>query len=134
MNKVIMAGRLCKDIEVKNSASGTAFIQNSIAVDRKFKKEGEPTADFFYISIFGKLAEVAGKYLHKGSKVLIIGHIQNSSYTNNKGEKKESSTIFVDELEFLDSKEKSGSNDNGNANSNDFLNVPDSIIETLPFD
>ena len=73
MNKVILMGRLTREPEVSSSTSGTTFARYSIAVDRKFKKEGEPDADFFNCTSFGKQAEFVEKYLKKGTKVVVTG-------------------------------------------------------------
>ncbi len=124
--------RLTKEIELKYSASGTAYLMNGIACDRKYKKDGEPTADFFNIKAFGKTAEAMNQYLHKGSKVFIEGDLQTETYTDKAGNKKTSTAIFVTSWEFAESKADSG-NGNSNAKSNDFLNVPDGLVEELPF-
>lgn len=124
--------RLTKEIELKYSASGTAYLMNGIACDRKYKKDGEPTADFFNIKVFGKTAEAMNQYLHKGSKVFIEGDLQTETYTDKAGSKKTSTAIFVTSWEFAESKADSG-NGNSNAKSNDFLNVPDGLVEELPF-
>ena len=84
MNKVILMGRLTAEPEVRYTQgnSQTAIAKFSIAVDRKFKQEGQPTADFFNCTCFGKQASFAEKYLHKGIKIVMNGRIQNNNYTN----------------------------------------------------
>ena len=111
MNKVIMIGRLTRDPEVSSSASGTAFARFSIAVDRRFKREGEPDADFFNCTSFGKQAEFVERYLKKGTKVVVTGRIQNDNYTNKEGQKVYSVRIMVEEIEFAESKNASGGGD-----------------------
>lgn len=131
MNRTEFIGRLCKDNEVSSSTSGTTFLRNSIAVNRKFKREGDPDADFFSFTMFGKAAETFEKYTHKGSKVFLAGHMQNNNYTNKDGQKIYDVRLMVDDFEFLDNKadgEKTESKD-----VTDFMNVPPEIIETLPF-
>lgn len=88
MNKVILMGRLTRDPEVRYSqgASQTAVARFSIAVDRRFKREGEPDADFFNCTAFGKQAEFIERYLRKGVKVVVCGRIQNDNYTNKEGQ------------------------------------------------
>ena len=88
MNKVILMGRLTRDPEVRYSqgATATAVARFSVAVDRRFKREGEPDADFFNCTCFGKQAEFVEKYLHKGTKVVLTGRIQNDNYTNKEGQ------------------------------------------------
>lgn len=133
MNRTEFIGRLCKDNEVSSSTSGTTFLCNSIAVNRKFKREGEPDADFFSFTMFGKAAETFEKYTHKGSKVFLAGHMQNNNYTNKDGQKIYDVRLMVEDFEFLDSKtdgEKNESKDNGQF---DFMNIPDGLVETLPF-
>ena len=129
MNTVILMGRLTADPEVISSASGTTIARFSIAVDRRFKREGEPTADFFSCVSFGKQAEFVEKYLHKATKIVLSGHLQNDSYTNKDGRKITSTVVYADSVEFAESK----SADAPKEKTNDFLNVADSIIEELPF-
>lgn len=134
MNKVILMGRLTKDPEISTSTSGSTFGRFDIAVDRKFKKEGEPEADFFGCVVFGKQAEFCENYLHKGTKVLISGRVQNNNYTNKDGVKIYSVKIMVEEIEFAESKGQ-GSNQGSTQNNQDggFLNIPDGLVEELPF-
>ena len=84
MNKVILMGRLTRDPEIRYSqgASQTAVGRFSLAVDRRFKREGQPDADFFNCTTFGKQSEFVEKYLHQGTKVVVTGRIQNDNYTN----------------------------------------------------
>jgi len=140
MNKVIMMGRLTRDPEVSSSTSGTTFARYSIAVDRKFKREGEPDADFFNCTSFGKQAEFVEKYLKKGTKVVVTGRLQNNNYTNKDGQKVYDVRIMVEEVEFAESKNAAGGSYDGGSSQgssnggNDFLNVPDGMIEEeLPF-
>ncbi len=147
MNKVILMGRLTRDPEVRVSQSQTTVARYSIAVDRKFKREGEPEADFFNCTSFGKQAEFVEKYLKKGTKIVVVGRVQNDNYTNKNGEKVYSVQIMVDEVEFAESKNAAGGNggggyigggadNSGSGNGSDsegFMNVPDGVIEDLPF-
>ena len=153
MNKVILMGRLTRDPEVRYSqgASQTAVARFSVAVDRRFKREGEPDADFFNCTCFGRQAEFVERYLHKGIKVVLSGRVQNDNYTNKDGQMVYSVRIMVDEIEFAESKNasSSGGNDGGynngggfaGANSapaasgagDGFMNIPDGIDEELPF-
>ena len=129
MNRTEFIGRLCKDNEVSSSTSGTTFLRNSIAVNRKFKREGEPDADFFSFTMFGKAAETFEKYTHKGSKVFLAGHMQNNNYTNKDGQKIYDVRLMVDDFEFLDSKA------DGEKTENKVKDVTElNITEQLPFD
>jgi len=148
MNKVIMMGRLTRDPEVRYGAGASASTVGrfSIAVDRRFKREGQPDADFFNCTVFGKQAEFVEKYLKKGTKVVISGSLQNDNYTDKNGVQRNNVQIMVDEVEFAESK-SSGSQDGGNNYSNyapkttaaaapagdGFMNIPDGIDEELPF-
>lgn len=132
MNKVIEMGRLTKDPEVSSSNSGTTFARFSIAVDRRFKREGEPDADFFNCTAFGKTAEFVEKYLQKGTKVLVTGRLQNNNYTNKEGQKVYDVRIMIEEIEFAESK-KDNSQSTQDTQGTDFLNVPDGLVEELPF-
>ena len=102
MNKIIIMGRLTREPEVRwsHSLPATAIARISIAVDRKWKREGEPEADFFNCTAFGKQAEFIEKYLHKGTKVLISGRVQNDNYTNKDGKKIFRSKIKAEYIEF----------------------------------
>ena len=132
MNKVIEMGRLTRDPEISSSNSGTTFARFSIAVDRRFKREGEPDADFFNCTAFGKTAEFVEKYLQKGTKVLVTGRLQNNNYTNKEGQKVYDVRIMVEEMEFAESK-KDNSQSTQATQGTDFLNVPDGLVEELPF-
>ena len=138
MNRVILMGRLTRDPEVRyaQNENGTAVARFSIAVDRRFKRDGEPDADFFNCTCFGKQAEFTEKYLRKGTKMLITGRIQNDNYTNQDGQTVYSVRVMVDEMEFAESK---NSSDKSSAISNTlddgFMNIPEGvdIDEELPF-
>ena len=139
MNKVILMGRLTRDPEVRYTQgdNAMAIARYSLAVDRRFKRDGEPDADFINCVAFGKSGEFAEKYLKKGTKVAVVGRIQTGSYTNKDGQKVYTTDVVVEEQEFAESK-NSGSSDNNQsapANKNtDFMNIPDSIEDTeLPF-
>lgn len=106
MNKVILMGRLTRDVELKYSQSGTAYARVGIAVDRPFKKD---ETDFFNVVAFGKTAEFLGKYFEKGRRILIEGRIQSSSYENKEGVKVNTVDVMAEQIEFADSKPKNGS-------------------------
>lgn len=110
MNKVILMGRLVSDPEVKYTTGEkqTAIARYRIAVNRKFKKDGEQEADFISCVAFGKAGEFAEKYLVKGMKIAITGRIQTGSYENKEGQKVYTTDIIVEEHEFCESKNASG--------------------------
>lgn len=140
MNKVILIGRLTKDPEVRYSQgeNKTAVARYSLAVDRKFKQDGQPTADFINCIAFGKSGEFAEKYLRKGTKIAVTGRIQTGSYTNKDGNKAYTTDVVVEEHEFVESK---CANSNANTNvgglptgNEDFMNIPSDLdSEELPF-
>lgn len=137
MNKILLCGRLPRDPEVRYGDNQKAVGRFSLAVDRKFKREGDPTADFFNCTAFGKMAEFIEKYLKKGVKMLVIGHVQNDNYTNKEGQTVYSVQVIVDELEFAESKGSSGASNNNNAaqqaGQESFMNIPQGIDDELPF-
>lgn len=147
MNKIILCGRLTKDPEVRYSqgATPTAVARLSLAVNRKWKREGEPDADFFNCTAFGKQAEFIEKYLHKGTKILISGRVQNDNYTNKDGQKVYAVNIMIEEIEFAESKNAAVANGAapayqagskpapGPVTEDGFMSIPDGADEELPF-
>lgn len=106
MNKVILMGRLTRDPEVRYSQGGdpTAIARYSIAVNRRFKREGEPDADFINCVAFGKSGEFAEKFFKKGQQVSVVGHLQVSSYTDKEGVRKWSTDVIIEEQHFAESR------------------------------
>ena len=106
MNKVILMGRLTRDPEIRYSQGGNsmAIARYTLAVDRRFAKNGEQSADFISCVAFGKSAEFAEKYLHQGTKMCIEGRIQTGSYTNRDGVKVYTTEVVVENQEFAESK------------------------------
>lgn len=138
MNKIILMGRLTRNPEVRYSQgnNSTAIARFSVAVDRRFKRDGEPEADFFNCTAFGKQGEFVEKWLQKGTKILLSGRVQNDNYTNKDGEKVYSVQIIVEEIEFAESKSASENNNTPpvqNQNTDGFMNIPDELAEELPF-
>ena len=148
MNKVILMGRLTRDPEVRYSQgeSASAVARYTLAVDRRFRRDGEPTADFINCVSFGRAAEFAEKYLRQGVKIAVTGRIQTGSYTNRDGVKVYTTDVIVEEQEFAESKGTGAASSENNyqaspapspapsANIGDgFMNIPDGIDEELPF-
>lgn len=151
MNKVILMGRLTRDPDVRYSAgeNSTAVARYTLAVDRRFHRDGDATADFVGCVAFGRQAEFAEKYLRQGTKIAITGRIQTGSYTNREGQKVYTTDVVVEEQEFAESKNAGGNNGGysapqhnnpaPSANTSDlgsadgFMNIPDGIDEELPF-
>ena len=147
MNKVILMGRLTRDPEVRYSAgeNALAIARYTLAVDRRFRRDGEANADFINCVSFGRTAEFAEKYFRQGLKIAVTGRIQTGSYTNREGQKVYTTEVVVEDQEFAESKNASGDNSGfagGNNNhfkpepsgvGDGFMNIPDGIDEELPF-
>ena len=136
MNKVLLIGRLTAGPEIRYSQgeNATCIARYRLAVDRKYKKEGEQEADFISCVAFGKQGDFAEKYLHKGMKICVEGRIQTGSYTNKDGQKVYTTDIIVEAHEFCESK---GTTSETAPQNNDvaegFIPIPDSDLEELPF-
>jgi single-strand DNA-binding protein len=145
MNKVVLMGRLTRDPEVRYSQGENpmAIARYTLAVDRRFKRDGEQTADFINCVVFGRSAEFTEKYFRQGMRVTICGRIQTGSYTNRDGVKVYTTEVVVEEQEFAESKATSEANAGRrvqnqaqmpSADAGDgFMNIPDGIDEELPF-
>ena len=151
MNKVILMGRLTRDPEVRygTGENATVVARYTLAVDRRFKRDGEQSADFIGCIAFGKSAEFAEKYLRQGMRIVVTGRIQTGSYTNRDVQKVYTTDVVVEDQEFAESKAVSDANagsfraaapspapapatpvsDAGDG----FMNIPDGIDEELPF-
>ena len=134
MNKFIGIGRLTRDPEIRTAQGQSGQItiaRYTLAIDRRFKKEGEQSADFINCIAFSKLAEFAEKYLKKGTKIAVVGRIQTGNYTNKEGQKVYTTDIVVEECEFAESKAASGTAQT--APDDEFVPIPDDIESELPF-
>lgn len=107
LNKVIMGGRLTAEPELKQTQSGISVTQFSIAVNRKVKQGEKQETDFFKVTAWRQTAEVIARYFKKGSSICIVGTIQNSSWTDQNGQKCHRTDIVADEVMFVDSKSDS---------------------------
>lgn len=104
MNKVIIIGRLTKDVELLETPGGTPLARLSVAVNRSYKNsDGEREADFFNVTVWGNQADNCRKYLEKGRQVAIQGELRNDTYTDKNGDKRTSTTINAQEVEFIGS-------------------------------
>ena len=154
MNKVILMGRLTRDPDVRYSAgeNALAIARYTLAVDRRFRRDGEATADFIPCVSFGRTAEFAEKYFRQGMKVAITGRIQTGSYTNNEGNRVYTTEVVVEEQEFAESKNASQANASAyrppvsapsapsapsyeapRPAADGFMNIPEGLEEELPF-
>lgn len=139
MNKWLGIGRLTRDPEVRYTQGDkpTAIARYTLAVDRKYKKEGEQSADFIPCVAFGKSAEFVEKYCKKGTKLAVSGRIQTGSYTNREGQKVYTTDVMIEEQEFAESKGSAQKQNTQPAKEEDgmdgFMNIPDGLDESLPF-
>lgn len=144
MNKVILMGRITRDAEIRytQGEKSTAIARFSLAVDRRFKKNNdEQNTDFISCIAFGKIAEFLEKFGRKGTKFVVDGRIQTGSYNNKDGQKVYTTDVVVENIEFAESKNSSGSGGSTNqpapapssSAGDGFMNIPDGIDEELPF-
>ena len=144
MNKAILMGRLTRDPEVRytQGENSMAIARYTLAIDRRFKREGEQETDFISCVAFGKAGEFAERYFRKGTKIAVTGRIQTGSYTNKDGVKVYTTEVVIEEQEFAESKNSNNGSDNNSGNNNSapqsyagdgFMNIPDGIDEELPF-
>lgn len=138
MNKVILMGRLTRDPEIRYSQgeSPVAVARYTLAVNRVFKRDGEPDADFINCVTFGKNAEFAEKYLCQGIRIVISGRIQTGSYTNRDGVKVYTTSVIVEDQEFAESKSSSQTPGKDTLSASDgdgFMTASDGGDEGLPF-
>ena len=138
MNCTILSGRLTADPEVRTTQNGTVMVNFTLAVERRFKRDGEPTADFIRCVAFGKSAEFFERYVSKGKKMIIRGRIQTGSYTNRDGQKVYTTDVIVEDQEFAESKAASAEATEVPEASrpeapDDFMAIPEDIAEVLPF-
>ena len=134
MNKVILIGRNTKKPETKytQGQNPTAISRGTLAVDRKYKRDGEPTADFINFVAFGKTAEFIEKYFDKGSKMVIEGRIQTGSYEKD-GRTVYTTDVVVEAVEFGESKASNDSQPAPVGPADGFTSIPEGIDEDLPF-
>ena len=147
MNKVILMGRPTRDPEIRYSQGeqSTAVARYTIAVDRRFRRDGDQqTADFINCVAFGRQGEFAEKYFRKGIKIAITGRIQTGSYTNKDGQRVYTTDVVAENVEFAESKNASQSYNGGApagggapapsaASGDGFINIESGVEETLPF-
>lgn len=129
MNLIVIMGRFTRDPETRFSQDGKAVTRADIAVNRRFKQEGQPEADFFSVVAFGKTAEFMEKYFRKGMKAVITGELRNNNYTDREGVKYYGNNIVISTIEFAESKRTETPQDDGDG----FMNIPENIDEELPF-
>lgn len=141
MNNVSLVGRLVRDPEVRYGQNESVSVAKfSLAVERKWKRDGEPTVDFINCTVFGKSAEFTEKYFRKGMRVAITGRIQTGSYKNKDGQTAFTTEIIVESQEIAQSKSESNEHSNAEAGKSpygysgeDFMSIPEGAEDELPF-
>lgn len=147
MNKVVLMGRLTRDPDVRYSQGDRpmAVARYTLAVNRRFKRDGDQDADFINCVAFGRAGEFAEKYLKQGTKIVVSGRIQTGSYTNKDGIRVYTTDVVIEEQDFAESKAAAAQNQMGMsapapstpqpsaAASDGFMNIPDGLEEELPF-
>ena len=137
MNHVHIMGRPTRDPEVRYGNENNSVAKFTLAVDRRYKKQGEEQqADFISCVAFNKQAEFIEKYIKKGVKIVVTGRIQTGSYTNKDGQKVYTTDVVCEEIEFAESKNNNaGAQQEAEPSSvgDGFMNIPDGIDEELPF-
>lgn len=144
MNNVSLVGRLVRDPEVRCGQNESVSVAKfSLAVERKWKRDGEPTVDFINCTVFGKSAEFTEKYFRKGMRVAITGRIQTGSYKNKDGQTVFTTEIIVESQEIAQSKSESNESSTASnaeagkspygSSGDDFMSVPEGVEDELPF-
>lgn len=132
LNEVILCGRLTATPELKTTPSGVAVCSFNLAVNRKYSKEGEQTADFISCVAWRERAEFIAKYFKKGSSLCIMGAIQTRNYTDKDGVKRYVTEVVVDDARFVDSKNDGSQTASGTADTAEEFEVIDDDLG-LPF-
>lgn len=140
INSVNLTGRFTRDPDVRYTDSGTSIARFTLAVDRRFKRDGEQTADFINCVAFGKTAEFIEKYFRQGMKLELTGRIQTGSYTNKDGAKVYTTDVIAEQVGFGESRRVSNESASeqsdrgyGPEDGDGFMNIPDDVAEELPF-
>lgn len=137
MNKVVLMGRLVRDPNVRYSQGEDpiAMARYTLAVDRRFKRDGQQNADFINCLAFGRSAEFAEKYFKQGTKIAVSGRIQTGSYTNRDGVKVYTTEVVIEEQNFAESKnsQNNGENQQNTPEDDGFMDIPDGFEDQLPF-
>lgn len=127
MNKLQMIGRAATEPETRYTNKGDAAANFRVAVERRYKKDGQTEADFFQCTAFGKTAEFIEKYVRKGQKIGFSGRLQNDEFTNREGQKVTRAVIIIEEVEFCEKKEQT------EKPAETFQPAPETDGEELPF-
>ena len=123
-NKVILGGRLTADPELKATTSGVSVLSFTVAVNRRYQKDGESQTDFINCQAWRQTAEFIAKFFRKGSSISVVGSVQTRNWTDNEGNKRYATEIMVDEAYFVDRKSESGTAEQ--------TYIPDAYTSTEP--
>lgn len=124
LNKVILGGRMTGDPELKQTPNGVSVTSFSVAVNRRYAKDGEQNADFINVVAWRGTADFICKYFHKGSSIALVGSIQTRSWTDQNGNKRYATEVVADEAYFVDSKSDASSGGEGSAVRADAYSAP----------
>ena len=135
INRVVLTGRLTRDLELRRTQSGTSVVSFTLAVDRSFKKEGQPEADCINCVAWNRQAEAMAQYLHRGSLIGIDGRLQTRNYENQQGQRVYITEVLVESFTFLESRAQSQSqptppNESPNA-SDGYYRTDTSDVDTI---
>lgn len=131
MNRVVLMGRMTKDPEMRQTQSGVSVCRFSLAVNRRFAKEGQQNADFINCTAWRQQADFISKYFQKGNMIAIVGSIQTSSWDGQDGKKQYSTDVLVDEAYFTGSKENTSAPADTSGGFDGFMEMPDN--DNLPW-
>lgn len=106
MNNIVLLGRLTKDADIRSTQSGKVVASFTLAVDRPYTQNGKREVDFIACQIWGKSAEVLGKSVHRGQRILLEGRLQIRQYTDKNGSKRTAAEVVADRFEFIERKEQ----------------------------
>ena len=134
MNSVCLVGRLVRDPELRTTQNGTSVCSYTLAVDRQYKSDGQPTADFISVISWSKAAEFVANYFTKGMRVFVVGRIQTRSWEDKEGNKRYATEVVSNQVGFADGKRDGRGNSNDYASSDDFAGESEEISDAdIPF-
>lgn len=133
MNKCIFMGRLTKEPETRYSGNGNAVVNFGVAINRRYKREGKPDADFINCVAFGKTGEVVAKYFGKGSMISLVGELRNEKYTDKNGTDKQITKIYVNEVYFTGEVNKTAQRGEEGTNKEEYTTEEVIDEDELPF-
>lgn len=131
MNRIILIGRTTADPIIKVGSNDSKVAKFAIAVNRRVRKDQEQQTDFFNCTAFGRQAEFIEKYLKKGTKMMVEGHVENYQYLDREGRKLFGTNVIVEEMEFVERKKEESSEPK--TDESGFMTIPDGIEEEMPF-